>query len=295
VILILDNQHVISKRATEPTFTLGLDIEDYSPFNGFKVKPERGKNHTGMRKASQFLFDTLEKYRIPATWAIVGHLLQDMDEENHLYTHSSYLTKDLLTRIVTSRVGHEIGYHSFSHIDFSRCSREVAELEMKKGMLLADKLGVRFQSFVFPFNKTGHISVLKSYGFEIFRGINLERWSVDQPPYMQRINSIIDLLTPPSTTQLLRIEGMWSVSSSMGLTVNDTISAHFLTFKAKVGVLEAIRKNSIFHVFLHPWNLVQNPSLQRELDKLLFFVSKKRNDGRVTVKTMRALVPTNEI
>jgi len=50
-----------------------------------------------------------------------------------------------------------------------------------------------------------------------------------------------------------------------------------------------MRSNKIFHVWLHPQNLLQQLSLAKYLDKLLAFVSKKRDEGKIKVMTMGEL------
>ncbi|HJH26977.1 MAG TPA: hypothetical protein C5S37_09475 [Methanophagales archaeon] len=47
-----------------------------------------------------------------------------------------------------------------------------------------------------------------------------------------------------------------------------------------------MRSNKIFHVWLHPQNLLHSPSLAKYLDNLFAFVSKKRDEGKIEVMTM---------
>ena len=61
-------------------------------------------------------------------------------------------------------------------------------------------------------------------------------------------------------------------------------------WRAKLGLYWAIRTKKVFHVFLHPHNLLLYPSLKNDLDRFLEIVAKKRDEGRIKVMTMWAFV-----
>ena len=109
------------------------------------------------------LLNLFETHNIPATWAVVGHLFLDHCECEDGIPHKDmprfkkdwystdpctdiqraplYYGKDIVEKILSNRIEHEIGYHSFSHIVFSECSKEVAEAEIKIGNKLAKEFG----------------------------------------------------------------------------------------------------------------------------------------------------------
>jgi len=146
------------------------------------------------------LLSLFEKYNIPATWAVVGHLFLNHCEKEDGIPHKDmprfkenwyssdhctdiqrdplYYGRDIVEKILSNRIEHEIGYHSFSHVIFSECSREVAEAEIKMGDKLAKEFGIALKSFVFPKNNIGHVDVLKKNGFKIYRGYNLAGKSI---------------------------------------------------------------------------------------------------------------------
>jgi len=129
---------------------------------GFIAYPQH-KVLTLLRNDSQqgrgtidWLLRLFEKYQIPATWAMVGHLFLDSKKARELInpdmpqfkegwldwnlyssicSMSLYLGRDIVLNIQASPVKHEIGLHSFFHIPFSECSREVAESEVKQGII----------------------------------------------------------------------------------------------------------------------------------------------------------------
>ena len=296
----------------QPTFMISLDVEMGWGFIGKRENPSfLTKDSKAGREAIDILLGIFERCNIPATWAIVGHLFLDHCEKDNGIPHKDmprykdnwysrdpctnickdplYYGKDIVEKIVSSLIEHEIGYHSFSHIDFSKCRREVAEAEIRTGVRLANKLGIKFKSFVFPYNKVGHVDVLKENRFEIYRGRNLERWDIDQGSAVRRINGIIDKMTPPSTTWPRSIAGIWGVPSSMGFFVSDPVFTWLLTLRGKMGILRAIHLKKIFHIFLHPWNIVENPALEEELERFLVFASGKRQRGKLCIITMGEL------
>ncbi|MCK4543232.1 MAG: hypothetical protein KAU17_13440 [Spirochaetales bacterium] len=56
--------------------------------------------------------------------------------------------------------------------------------------------------------------------------------------------------------------------------------------RAKLGLYRAMRLKKVFHIFLHPHNLLTYPSLKDDLDNFLGTVAKKRDEGKLDVMTM---------
>jgi hypothetical protein len=100
------------------------------------------------------------------------------------------------------------------------------------------------------------------------------------------ISAAMDKTMPPPVEPKWR-DGIWEIPSS--LVFWDTRFPFTLLPRAKMGILRAIRSNRVFHIFLHPHNLLSQPSLGRELDKLLAFLSEKREEGKLSVATMGGL------
>lgn len=150
------------------------------------------------------LLELFDRYETPITWATVGHLFLDscqcftgkahpdlprppyFENEWWIYQHGDWYdfdpctnlanapewyAPDLIQNILASRVKHEIGCHTFSHLDCSegKCSSELLGAEINICKQLAAKWGIELKSFVFPANIKGNISILKEYGFESYR------------------------------------------------------------------------------------------------------------------------------
>lgn len=294
-----------------PMFIISLDTEllwgyvRYPQHRAVKLLYEDEKNGRG---AIDALLQLFEKYNIPATWATVGHLFLDSCECEDGIPHKNmprfkedwyscdpctnvqedplYYGKDFVNRIISSRGKHEIGYHTFSHVPFSECNHEVATAELEEGVKIASKLGIALKSFVFPENKIGHEDILKSHGFEIYRGHNVTTRNAHQSIPIWAVRFAASKIVAPPVEPVWR-GGIWELPSSM--LFSDPLFPSTLVLRAKKGIRKAIRHNKIFHVFLHPENLLMRPSLANELDDLLAFVAKKRDRGILKVLTMGKL------
>jgi len=305
----------LARLIDKAVFIISLDVEllwGLSPFiptdnkylSSLADDPERG------RGAVDFLLSAFEKYDIPATWAMVGHLFLDHCSEDEGIAHRTmprfrndwynrdpctnvatdpwYYGKDIVEKVTSNPIKHEIGYHSFSHVPFSECSREVAEAEIKEGIKVASELGIVLRSFVFPINLVGHVDVLRENGFEIYRGAHAIAWGSKPGGHpILKILGLHNLLIAPPVEPRYE-DGIWETDSS-------TIFIHFgfpfslLVSRTKIGIYWAIRSKKIFHLYLHPHNFVAWPSLAGNLDKLLAFVAAKRDEGKIEVMTMGGL------
>jgi peptidoglycan/xylan/chitin deacetylase (PgdA/CDA1 family) len=205
----------------------------------------------------------LEKYNIPITFSTVGHLFLDKcDKVDHNWMrriphfddhwkftvgdwydhdpHSNYeeapewYAPDLIRMIIDSKVNHEIGTHTFSHIDFSykNCPAGVAEDEIKACKMAADPYDVTLKSMVFPGGTWGNIEVLKTHGIQIYRK-NVEH----------------DLAYPWRDEH-----GLLVTNSSGALEYNPDYgwSARYFIKRLKKFIDKAIKTNTIAHLWFHP-------------------------------------------
>lgn len=151
------------------------------------------------------LLKLFDKHKIPVTWATVGHLFLDscMKDESG-YAHSdlprpdffenrnweynsgdwykddpcsdykkdpAWYASDLIEMITNSQIKHEIGCHTFSHIDFSykNCSSQLANAELQICKKVAEMRMVSLKSMVFPGGTFGNYEVLKQNEFQCYR------------------------------------------------------------------------------------------------------------------------------
>ncbi|MFC2110890.1 polysaccharide deacetylase family protein [Bacteroidota bacterium] len=150
------------------------------------------------------LIKLCEQYNIPITWLTVGHLFLESCEKvngivhpdiirpNHFennywkFTGKDWLeydpcsnvndatewyAPDLIKMIKESPVNHEIGCHTFSHIDCRDevCSPEQLKIELQECKKLAKERGLKLKSFVHPGHTIGNLDILANEGFTNFR------------------------------------------------------------------------------------------------------------------------------
>lgn len=295
----------------KPIFIMSLDCEllwgAVQHPNTRGAKTLRSDPRAG-RGAVDFLLNIFEKYNIPATWAILGHLFLDScncengiphqnmprfkddwfscDPCNNIDRAPLYYGRDIVDKILSSPVKHEIGLHSFSHVPFSECSRDVAEAEVREGIMAAKKLGIAVKSFVFPYNTVGHVDVLRDNGFEIYRGQNIEGPKANQSFFTRSIKRVVDrMIAWPVEPKWS--DGIWELPSSAYLS--PPLFPYTLLPKVKRGISQAIRLKRISHIFLHPHDLLAYPSLEKILEEVLTFVAQNRDQGKLQVMTMAEL------
>ena len=143
-------------------------------------------------------------FNIPITWATIGHLFlescnriegiahPEMPHLNHFendfwkfdqgdwFQHDpatdykadpAWYCPDLIKMIIGAKVKHEIGCHTFSHIDCrdSICPPNVFDLEINACKEAAKPYGIHLRSFVHPAHTIGSIERLSAHGFTSFR------------------------------------------------------------------------------------------------------------------------------
>jgi hypothetical protein len=172
---------------------------------GFKNPYVEAISHARIaRKNIPRILNLCEEYRIPITWAAVGHLfLSGCDKNGHLahshmqripYHENDYwkydrgdwfdddpcsdwnkspewYAPDLVKIILGTNVKHEIACHTFSHIDCSDkfCTPSVLASEVQDCKKSASLYGVDMKTFVHPGHTIGNLKTLYELGFKSFR------------------------------------------------------------------------------------------------------------------------------
>lgn len=185
-------------------FLLSADFElawapryDKKVSNAFNFALSKAKTE---RNNIPKIIDICEKYNIPITWATVGHLFLESCNGTHneipevpkyfgpfwdfqkdnwfeydpatdYKTSPEWYCPDLIQQIIDSPVKHEIGNHTFSHIDCRDgiCPPELLRAELRESKKLAQSFGLELKSFVHPGHTIGNLDVLAEEGFTSFR------------------------------------------------------------------------------------------------------------------------------
>jgi len=278
-----------------PLFILSFDLEllwGYIVHPQDKMVQYLKNDKYYCRKVIFSLISLLEKYNFPCTWGIVGHLFLDQCSENDCISKNSlkffknrlsdpytnlgnnplFYGKDIIEKIIQSKVEHEIAYHSFSHIPFTESNSTIVEQEFVKGSKIAEEYGIVFKSFIFPENKIAHIDILKKYGYKTYRGPNLAKKNINKILPIKSFNYATNKIIT-STVMPIWQNGIWEIPSSM--IFNDRpFFSNTLLFRSKLGINNAIKNNEIVHIFMHPEDLIVEPKLYTMLEDLFKYVKK---------------------
>jgi peptidoglycan/xylan/chitin deacetylase (PgdA/CDA1 family) len=276
-------------------FMLSFDLElIWGTLDIFGPEPFREKCETERRVVIDRLLRLLEEFEIPATWFVVGHLMLDRcngagprhpeivrpahawvrgdwfrhDPGGGEETAPLFLARGIVEKIRSCRVRQEIGCHSFSHVIFgdAGCSRAAAASDVAACVRVASELGIPLRSFAFPRNSIGHLDVLEEHGFSSFRGPE-PRWYANRrwPGFVRRAAHIIDVLTtaaPPVVLPERTSTGLWNVPGSMiylpSHGIRRYIPVSLRVRRALKGLDAAVRHARVFHLWLHPTNLVDD-------------------------------------
>jgi len=267
---------------------------------------KKQKDHAismGMQERSNVpvILTLLEKYQVPCTWATVGHLMlkscmkingsihEDMlrpgffenrnwrfqtgdwyqhDPGTNYQQDPAWYAPDLIEKILHAGVRHEIGCHTFSHIDFTdaNCSSELAEAELSKCREVAGERNLELKSLVFPGGTEGNHEVVKAQGFSCYR--KPMAWDIGMP-YLDSHG----LVAIPSSYGLDKPEYNWSAKTCLKI--------------AKSYIDKAARYKKVchlwFHPSMHPWYL------ENVFPGVLQHIAESRQKGSIEVNTMREL------
>lgn len=264
------------------------------------------------RPAWSRLVELFDEHGMPATWAIVGALLVEDDDEfqdehplsDHWFSTyrddvserpEQWRGTDLVQAVVDSDVQHEVGCHSFSHVVFPDVSADVARAECRLARTVGERYGLEFTSFVFPRNEIGHRAALSETGFDCYRGRRPHR--LPAIPGLRGGAALAGGLTKTAGSPIAipRIDqhGLVEIPSSLfigkrqgGLGSAISALAEDPTLRlARLGIDEAARTGGLFHVWLHPNDITEEPEVRR-IETLLSYLATRRDAGDVRVETM---------
>lgn len=143
------------------------------------------------------LLTIFDRYSIPVTWATVGALLlerskavdiiRSMPQPNPFTNeywnfpggwYDNYFKHDdadlwhcpnLIESILTAEVEHEIGCHTFSHIDCAHADQKLMNAELDACRQAAKQFNLDLTSFVFPANYKDNLKTLAQFKYKAFR------------------------------------------------------------------------------------------------------------------------------
>jgi hypothetical protein len=269
------------------------------------------------------LLALFETYDVSATWATVGHLFLrlcrpvdgrkhpdirrpeydwfegdwfDLDPASDIDHDPMWYGTDIVDMLRTARPTQEIGSHSFSHLIVGDpgCSEEAFATDLAACRRVASAMGVDLRSFVYPRNTIGLQEVLADHEFTSYRGLR-PRAFTDLGRWLGALARLADKVRPLAGSIVLpeREGRLWNVPATSLYAPFDR--ARYLPFQAWVTqqtrrLDQASRHRSLFHLWFHPHNLIDNPEQAlRGLERILSRASGLRGDGRIENLTMGEL------
>jgi peptidoglycan/xylan/chitin deacetylase (PgdA/CDA1 family) len=259
------------------------------------------RSYDDERRVIDRLVGVFDRYEIPATWAVVGHLFLDRCDRDGGRPHPDvlrpeypwfdgdwfdvdpcstraaapeYYGRDIVDRIRAAATGHEVGCHSFAHAMAGEpgCSPEAFASDLDACRKAAAVDGVTLRSFVFPRNSVGHLDVLARQGFTCYRGR-----ATAQPPVRPERD--------PS--------GLWNIPATFlfaPATRRAGVPIDVWVLHPRARLRQAARRRSLFHVWFHPYNITAAADRAlRGIELLAREAARLREQGRLDVVTMGAL------
>jgi len=175
-------------------------------------------------------------------------------------------------QVLYSSVNHDLGAHTFSHIDLSSpsCSVDTARSDILKDMEVLGRAGPPV-SFIFPWNREGHLPLLKELGFVVYRGD--QKAKIANPT---------------------RREDLWDIHSTLYLSEKSIDRVNIIRKLIDL----TIAYGGVFHIWSHPWNMHidrdVNNFMEKVLEPIFKHAIKRQKEGSLWICTMRELANYSE-
>lgn len=289
---------------------LSLDAELAWGFHD-SADPPKARVDTA-RESWLELLDIFDEFDLPATWAVVGHLLLDSCDGTHADhpTPDGWFDRDpgtwesrdgtwygsqLVDAIQDADADHEIGTHTFSHVEMGHTTREVAVAEIREAVAVAERRGLPADSLVFPRNYVGHRDVLAAYGIKCYRGNRPRRWYEKGPlwPVAKALGWPTGTVPPTLVTPEEDEYGLVNIPASLYLfgfegrarAAAERVTTDPIISMAKRGIDRAATEDGVFHMWLHPNNLTDDHDFER-VRTILDYTATVRDKTPLSIETM---------
>ena len=243
------------------------------------------------------LLELFDRYHIPVTWAAVAAMLDRASAQGRPGNEASWYAPEIIERIRTAKVAHEIGSHGGRHVYYDRMSAAEAADDLEFIKQIHRDNGLALDSFVFPRNAIGHLDLLARAGLRTFRGPDTG-WVRLAPKLGSRAGKIVTfadkiLPIPPAPARATRSSGLVDIPGSMLLPGRDGARRFILPAvsraKLAMGLAWARRSGQTFHFWFHPCNFYYRADEQfATLDWFLARAADEASRGRIEICTMRS-------
>ncbi len=311
-------------QSTRGTMVLSLDLElSWGRFDKTPVEVLSAESLAERQQIKRFLA-LLDQYEIPATWAMVGHLMLKhcvRDGTGHVHTetmpHARYswyprewysydpctnvslapgwYGPDIVEWIRAARVHHEIGSHSFAHIVFGdpECSVSTAEADIKAAIEVAACNGITLNSFVFPRNRIGHLETLRRLGILAYRGEDAPVIGKGYGLLLRPVNFLRQVLAIPMEPVQPEevLPGLWNIPGNHFFLprkgIRRILPRGGQALRAKRCIDKAVRLGQLYHMWFHPFDLLtDSDAMFSGLETVFSYARGLRKEGLLDILTM---------
>ena len=299
------------------TVVISIDAELGWGFHDYPAEYRPTERIERARWGWERLAGVLAEFRVPATWAVVGHLFERTCNGAHVghpspsgwFAHERgedqmderyRFAPELVRSLAESDVDHDIGTHTYSHVelDADYATEALARAEFERAIEAADSLGVSMDAVVFPRNRVGHRDTLAEMGFRCYRGQRPDR-TVDGEytgPLRKLAQATVVAEPPPLVEPTVDEYGLVNIPASLYLFGFEGPARRLLTAtvgdpvvrQAKLGIDAAAEESGVCHLWLHPNNLTTEADLTR-IRAICAHIDRVRGATDLTVETMRSV------
>lgn len=299
-------------------FILSLDTEIAWGTYGARKLARTSHCFNAYRDLFPRLIALLDRYEIPATFAVVGHLFleacsghPDLPQPHYRWMPAPdsyrdpcsdvtrapwYYGPDIIARIRAARMPHEIGTHTFTHVIAADPAVTPAmwDAQLDACARIHAHHGLSMRSLVYPQDKVACVDRLSDHGIIAFRGLE-RRWYRALPRPLQKAFHVADRAfgwTPATyDPAALKVTGrLVDLPASQFLMAYDGFRRYIPTAsrvrQARRGLERAVRRSELYHLWFHPFNLGTSEKMFDALEQILRHAATLRDTGRIEVMTM---------
>ena len=276
-------------------FILSLDCEGKWGIADH-LKPIDDVQLSGKRLVSAYqdIVDLLDRFEIPATFAVVG-LFSLSPDELRMLPHAEIAgrlpyTVEAMRRLSGSDfdgwhgewlramlgTAHEVASHGITHTPFDQMTIDDVKFELS--LMSVD----RGQTFIFPRNKVAHLDLLEQAGFV---GYRTAKRSGRVGRYLGELNIFekAEPVLPVSDFEIAPIAAGHFINWKSGVRAAIPVA---VTRKRAAAMLDdAVRTGGVVHYWTHPENIASAPATLDCLSAILQEVKIRRDQGEIRVET----------
>lgn len=276
------------------------------------IKNFTNKNLIATYKKINELFSELS---IPVTYAFVGSFILTQEERKQFDCFNNikecysmplinYFNSDIenkkdgwflpeLYDLVNNEIN-EIASHSFSHMLFDENKKsEIIDKELNNCMTLSNLKKIKFETFIFPYNKILFLEKIHEFGFKGYRNnIYLNK------KIYRKISNLInewniwkryDINYQIFNNDLVQIPGgaffNWRYKLRKYL-----IPSQVTILKWKNLINYSYKYKKTLNLWFHPHNIISAPSTFDVLKEVIFYANKMRENGKLNIITQKDYV-----